>query len=108
MARLVLAATLGSNYGMYGPAYELCENVRREPGSEEYLNSEKYEIKRWNVQDASGLRGFIKRVNAVRKENPALHSNESLRFHSIDNDHIICYSKRTSDKRNVIVTIAPS
>src|SRR4029077_13487756 len=45
MARLVLAATLGSNYGIYGPAYELCENVPREKRSEEYLNSEKYEIK---------------------------------------------------------------
>jgi len=105
MARLVLAATLGANYGMYGPPYELGENVPREPGSEEYLNSEKYEIKHWNLDDGSSLRGFIKRVNAIRKENPALHSNDSLRFHPIDNDQIICYSKRTSDKRNVIVTI---
>jgi starch synthase (maltosyl-transferring) len=105
MARLVLAATLGANYGIYGPAYELCENVPAEPGSEEYLNSEKYEIKHWNLRDPSNLRPFIKRVNAIRKENPALQSNDGLRFHQIDNDQLICYSKSTSDKRNVIVTI---
>jgi starch synthase (maltosyl-transferring) len=105
MARLVLAATLGSNYGIYGPAYELCENVPRERGSEEYLNSEKYEIKRWDVYNVGSLRPFISRVNAVRKENPALQSNENLQFHKIDNDQIICYSKRTADKRNVIVTV---
>jgi starch synthase (maltosyl-transferring) len=105
MARLVLAATLGSNYGVYGPAYELCENVAREPGSEEYLNSEKYEIKRRDLYDPASLRPFISRVNAVRKKNPALQSNDNLEFHTIDNDQIICYSKRTSDNRNVIVTI---
>ena len=105
MARVVLAATLGSNYGIYGPAYELCENVPRDPGSEEYLNSEKYEIKRWDVYNPSSLRPFISRVNAVRKENPALQSNDNLQFHKIDNDQIICYSKRTADNRNVIVTV---
>jgi len=104
MARLVLAATLGANYGIYGPAYELCENVPREAGSEEYLNSEKYEIKQRNLYDPSSLRACISRVNAIRRENPALQSNAHLQFHAIDNDQIICYSKRTADKRNVIVT----
>src|SRR5438093_1734564 len=104
MARLVLAATLGANYGIYGPAYELCENVPREAGSEEYLNSEKYEIKQRNLYDPSSLRRFISRVNAIRRENPALQSNAHLQFHAINNDQIICYSKRTADKRNVIVT----
>jgi starch synthase (maltosyl-transferring) len=105
MARLVLAATLGSNYGIYGPAYELCENVPREAGSEEYLNSEKYEIKHRNLYDPSSLRPFISRVNAIRKENPALQSNKNLQFHTIGNDQLICYSKRTADKRNVILTV---
>src|SRR5437867_8237357 len=105
MARLVLAATLGANYGVYGPAYELCENVPREAGSEEYLNSEKYEIKQRNLDDPSSLRPFISRVNAIRRENPALQSNGHLLFHPIDNDQIVCYSKRTRDKRNVILTI---
>ena len=105
MARLALAATLGASYGIYGPAYELCERVAKERGSEEYLNSEKYEIKRRNLYDPASLRPFISRVNAIRKGNPALQANESLRFHKIDNDQIICYSKRTPDKANVIVTL---
>ena len=105
MARLVLAATLGANYGIYGPAYELCENIPREAGSEEYLNSEKYEIKHRDMYDPASLRPFISRVNAIRKENPALQSNRNLQFHTIDNDQLICYSKRTADKRNLIVTI---
>ena len=105
MARLVLAATLGANYGIYGPAYELGENVPRESGSEEYLNSEKYEIKHRDLHDPSSLRAFITKVNEIRKKNPALQSNESLQFHTIDNDQMICYSKRTPDKKNAIVTI---
>jgi starch synthase (maltosyl-transferring) len=105
MARLVLAATLGANYGIYGPPYELGENVPKEPGSEEYLNSEKYEIKHRDLHDPSSLRPFITKVNAIRKKNPALQSNESLQFHKIENDQIICYSKRTPDKKNAIVTI---
>jgi starch synthase (maltosyl-transferring) len=105
MARLVLAATLGASYGIYGPAYELCENVPRGLGSEEYLNSEKYEIKKRDLYDASSLRPFISRVNAIRKENAALHSNDRLQFHTIDNDQLICYSKRTADKKNIILTI---
>ena len=105
MTRLVLAATLSANYGIYGPAYELCENEPRESGSEEYLNSEKYEIKKRNLYDPASLRPFISQVNAIRKENPALQSNERLEFHKVDNDQIICYSKRTADNKNLIVTI---
>jgi len=105
MVRLVLAGTLGSNYGIYGPAYELCENVPRERGSEEYLNSEKYEIKHRDMYDPVSLRPFISRVNAIRKENAALQSNQNLEFHKIDNDRMLCYSKRTADKKNLIITI---
>jgi len=105
VARLVLAATLGSNYGIYGPAYELQENVPREKKSEEYLNSEKYEIKKRDLHDPSTLRPLIARVNAIRKENPALQSNETLQFHEVDNDQLIAYSKRTADKKNVIITV---
>src|SRR5215831_7379259 len=105
ISRLVLAATLSSNYGIYGPAYELFENVPREPRSEEYLKSEKYEIKHRNLYDPASLRPLISRVNAIRKENPALQSNQNLQFHRVDNDKLICYSKRTADKGNLIVTI---
>ena len=69
------------------------------------MNSEKYEIKRWKLGDPSSLRNFITRVNAIRKDNPALHSDDSLQFHPIDNDHIICYSKRTPDNSNAVLTI---
>jgi len=105
MARLVLAATLGANYGIYGPAYELCENTAREPGSEEYLDSEKYQIKLWDITRADSLKEFIARVNRIRRENPALHSDDGLRFHPVDNDEIVCFSKLTEDRRNAIVVV---
>ena len=105
MVRLILAATLGANYGIYGPAFELCENVARDPGSEEYLNSEKYEIKHWDWDQPDSLKEFIALVNRIRRDNRALQSDRSLRFHEIDNPQIICYSKQTEDLSNVIVTV---
>ncbi len=105
VTRLVLAAMLGANYGIYGPAYELCDNVAREPGSEEYLNSEKYEIKHWDIDRADSLKELIGRVNRIRRQNPALHSDGSLQFHKIDNPEILCFSKQTEDLANVIVVV---
>jgi len=103
ITRLVMAATLGANYGIYGPAFELCENRPREPGSEEYLNSEKYEIKNWDVDAPGSLKDLIARVNRIRRDNPALHSDWSLRFHEVDNEQLICYSKQTEDLSNVVL-----
>ncbi|MBN2187760.1 MAG: alpha-1,4-glucan--maltose-1-phosphate maltosyltransferase [Dehalococcoidia bacterium] len=105
MARLVLAATLASNYGIYGPPFELCVNTPREHGSEEYLDSEKYEIKHWDINRADSLKDFIVRVNQIRRENPALQSNQNLWFHAIDNGELICYSKHTEDLSNIILTV---
>jgi starch synthase (maltosyl-transferring) len=105
MTRLVLAATLGANYGIYGPAFELCENVPRDPGSEEYLNSEKYELKHWDLERKDSLKEFIALVNRIRGENRALQSDRSLRFHPVDNPEIICFSKQTEDLKNVIVVV---
>jgi len=105
MIRLVLAATLGASYGIYGPAFELCVRESREFGSEEYLDSEKYEIRTWNLEDPSSLRDFIARVNRIRKENPALQSNETIRFHESDSDQILCFSKHTEDFSNVIFVV---
>ncbi len=105
MARLVLAATLGASYGIYGPAFELCEIHPKEPGSEEYLDSEKYEIKNWDIARTDSLKDFVARVNKVRRENPALRSNWSLRFHEVDNEQLICYSKRTDDLSNVVLVV---
>src|SRR5690606_15958661 len=97
MSRLVLAATLGASYGIYGPAFELMEHVAREPGSEEYLDSEKYQIRFWDLERADSLREFIARVNRIRAENAPLQSDHGLRFHHIDNDSLIAYSKTTPD-----------
>ncbi len=105
MTRLVLAATLGASYGIYGPAFELCENRARVPGSEEYLNSEKYEIKDWEITRSDSLREFITRVNRIRRENPALQGNENLHFHPVDNEQLICYSKAAEDGSNVILVV---
>ena len=105
MTRLVLAATLGANYGIYGPPFELYEHVPRESGSEEYLNSEKYEIKHWDINRPDSLSDFIARVNTIRRENAALQRNDKLAFHPIDNDMILCYSKTTPDLSNIIVTV---
>ncbi|HSE87763.1 MAG TPA: alpha-1,4-glucan--maltose-1-phosphate maltosyltransferase [Candidatus Binatia bacterium] len=103
ITRLVLAAMLGANYGIYGPAFELCENVPWAPGSEEYLNSEKYEIKHWNLEQPGSLREFIARVNRIRRENRALQSDRNLRFYAVDNPEILCFGKSTDDLSNVIV-----
>ncbi|MGE5218774.1 MAG: alpha-1,4-glucan--maltose-1-phosphate maltosyltransferase [Chloroflexota bacterium] len=105
MARLVLAATLGASYGIYGPAFELIEARPRDPGSEEYLNSEKYEIKHWQRESPDSLKDFIGLVNRIRRENRALQSDGSLRFHPVDNQQILCYSKHTEDLSNAIVVV---
>jgi starch synthase (maltosyl-transferring) len=105
MSRFVLAATLGASYGIYGPAFELGERVPREVGSEEYLHSEKYEIKQWDLRREDSLSEFIGHVNRIRRENPALHSDWNLHFHEVGNDQLLCYSKRTPDGSNVILVV---
>jgi starch synthase (maltosyl-transferring) len=103
MTRLVLAATLAANYGIYGPAYELLEGTPREPGSEEYRDSEKYQLRQWDLDRPDSLRDFIARVNRIRRENPALQGDWSLRFLRVDNDQLLAYTKQSGD--NIIVTI---
>lgn len=103
--RLVLAATLGASYGVYGPPFELGEHTPREPGSEEYLDSEKYELRHWDLERPDSLREIIARVNHIRRENSALHSNENLVFHPTDNDQLMCYSKTSDDLSNGIVVM---
>jgi len=105
MVRLILAATLGANYGIYGPAFELCETAPLRPGSEEYLNSEKYELKHWDWGSKASLKHFISRLNRIRRETPAFQSNRNLHFHDTDNPALICYSKATDDLSSVIVVV---
>ena len=105
MARLVLAATLSANYGIYGPAFELCENRPLVPGKEEYLNAEKYQIRQWDFDSPKSLWLLIARVNQARREHPALQSDESLNFHPIDNDYLIAYSKSTEDHSDIVLVV---
>ena len=102
--RLILAATLGATYGIYS-GYELSENVPVRPGSEEYLDSEKYQIRLRNFADPGSLSELIRRVNTIRREHPALQRDRGLRFHATDNPHIICYSKRSIDGSDLMMMI---
>ncbi len=104
-ARFVLASTLGASYGIYGPGFELCENRAKEPGSEEYLDSEKYQLRSWQRDNPNSLRELITLVNAVRRQNPALQSDDGLVFHSTENDQIIAYTKSTDDLADVVLTV---
>ncbi|MDX2226747.1 MAG: alpha-1,4-glucan--maltose-1-phosphate maltosyltransferase [Verrucomicrobiae bacterium] len=103
ISRLVLAATLSSNYGIYGPAYELCIGQAVKPGSEEYLDSEKYEIKRWDWNAPGNLKPLIARLNLARRENPALQRTGNITFVPTDNPALIAYLKTTRDQSNVIL-----
>jgi len=105
MQRIALAATLSASYGIYGPAYELLEHKPREPGSEEYLDSEKYQLRHWDLARADSLRGYIALLNRIRRENPALHADHSLRFFRTDNEQLVAYAKQTSDGANQIVCV---
>ena len=105
VTRFILAATLGASYGIYGPAFELCENKPREPGSEEYLNSEKYEIRHWDTSKARNMRDLIKRVNQARRVHPALQSDHSLEFMETDNEQIIAYAKSDPETTDLVVTV---
>jgi starch synthase (maltosyl-transferring) len=105
MSRLALAATLSSSYGIYGPAYELLVATPRHEGSEEYLDSEKYEVRHWDLKPARAFRDYVARLNRIRRENPALQSNHSLAFHTVDNEELVAYSKTSPDGQNVVLVV---
>jgi len=104
ITRLVLAATLSSNYGIYGPAYELMQN-RALPGREEYEASEKYEIKHWDWRAPNSLIELISIVNSIRLENKALQQTNNLRFLEIENEYLLAYMKWNNDHSNTVVVI---
>ena len=108
MQRAILAATLSANWGVYGPAYELCEGRPAKPssgkkGSEEYLDSEKYQIRDWDRADPISIAPLLTQLNRLRRENPALQRNERLQFHKAESDNILCYSKSNEDGTNVVL-----
>jgi starch synthase (maltosyl-transferring) len=104
-ARFILAATLGASYGIYGPAFELYERLPIQEGSEEYLNSEKYEIRVWDTSNANSLKNLITHVNGIRKTSPALHGDWGLRFHATDNPQLIAYSKSSDDFSDMVLVV---
>jgi starch synthase (maltosyl-transferring) len=105
MTRFILAATLSGNYGIYGPPFEHGWSAPREPGSEEYLHSEKYQIHHHDLQRSDSLKDFIARVNRIRRESPAIAHSGALEFHTADNEKIICYSRTTPDRSDAMLVI---
>lgn len=105
MIRFLLASTLSSNYGIYGPAFESCLGAPREMGSEEYLDSEKYQLRQWDRNQTEGFRALIGRINQIRRENPALQNNETLKFHPVDNEQLICFSKSGGSAGELILVV---
>jgi starch synthase (maltosyl-transferring) len=105
MARLILATTLGASYGIYGPAFELCESRAVREGSEEYLDSEKYQIRVWDINNPNSLRDLITHMNRIRRGSPALHQNTGLKFHPVDNPQMIAYSKVCDDPADMIFVV---
>ncbi|WP_211328686.1 alpha-1,4-glucan--maltose-1-phosphate maltosyltransferase [Thermomonospora umbrina] len=104
--RAVLAATLSPTWGVYS-GYELVENIPVRPGSEEYRDSEKYQYRPrdWAAAEAEGrsLAPLITRLNAFRRDHPALHRLRDLRFHEVDQQELLCYSKRLEDDVVLVV-----
>jgi len=105
MARVALAATLAASYGIYGPAYELLEHAALREGSEEYMDSEKFQLRAWDRDRPDSLAEFIALLNRVRRENPALQSDAGLRFLRIDNEQMLAYAKMTPDLSNIVVCV---
>jgi starch synthase (maltosyl-transferring) len=103
VSRLVLAATLSSNYGIYGPAFELGEYRPLRQGGEEYLDSEKYQQRVWDLDDPDSLRPLIALVNAARRDNPALQRTNGVRFLETGNPALIAYLKLDEDGGNIIL-----
>lgn len=105
MARVALAATLGASYGIYGPAFELLEHRALRSGGEEYLDSEKFELRTWNRDGAESLAEFIGVLNRARRDHPALQADAGLHFLPIDNDQLIAYAKVSADRSSTVVCV---
>ncbi len=104
MIRAALAATLSSNYGIYGPAFELCVS-EAVAGKEEYLNSEKYELRHWDWDAEGNLKDYLARLNQIRRENPALQTTWNLKFRTVDNEYLLFYSKTDEEMSNIILVV---
>jgi starch synthase (maltosyl-transferring) len=103
LIRLILAATLSSNYGIYGPVYEF-GMTQPMAGKEEYIDNEKYEIKNWDWNKYTKIKEVIGRINTIRKENTALQYTDNIHFATTTNSSIICYGKKSPAEKNIIIT----
>lgn len=102
--RLILAGTLSSNYGIYGPVFEFGLNEAY-PGKEEYTRSEKYEIKHWDWPRNTRIKEMISILNRVRNENPALQTTWNIEFNDTDNDQIIAFTKIDQEEMNKLIVV---
>jgi starch synthase (maltosyl-transferring) len=106
--RAVLAATLSPSWGMYS-GYEIYEHHPVRPGSEEYLNSEKYQLRPRDfagaLAEGRSLQPLITKLNAIRRRHPALQQLKGLRFHGISNDSLLCYSRRHEDTGDTVIVV---
>jgi starch synthase (maltosyl-transferring) len=102
--RVILAATLGATYGIYS-SFEIGENRPAAPGSEEYLHSEKYQIRHWAFDSPHNIKDLIRQLNTIRYTQPALQYNHTLRFHLTTSDDLIAYSKISPDGTTRILTV---
>lgn len=103
-ARVVLAATLSSSYGVYGPPFELCESEAL-PGTEDYRDSEKYQIRHWDLDRPGHIRDWITRLNEIRREQPALTQGGPPRFIDVDNDELIAYARAAEDLDDIVIVV---
>lgn len=104
LIRLILAATLSSNYGIYGPPFELVLN-RAIAGKEEYEGSEKYEIRHWDWDQPGNLKDFIARLNRIRRENPAFHTTWNLELYEVDNENLLFFGKLSEGDETILVVV---
>jgi len=103
VVRSTLAATLASNWGLYS-GFELCEGNAL-PGKEEYVNSEKYEIRPWDYDRPGNIREHVAKLNKIRRDNPALHDFRHCLFLNAWNDAILAYARYTSDRSSFVMVI---
>ncbi len=103
-ARLVLAATLSASYGIYS-GFELCDNKAVRPGSEEYLDSEKYQIRHWNWERPGNITHLVRTINAVRRQHPSLQWNGGLRFCETDNPQIVAFTRTSPDESDALLVV---
>jgi len=103
IVRAILAATLTANYGIYGPAFELMDNQPAAPGKEEYLDSEKYQLRQWDINSPNSLSDLLTRLNRIRREHPALQQDRTLTFHNTNNPTVLAFSKTSGSSAILVI-----